>query len=123
MMAFVLVVAVAFGQNCVYGEPATVVFGQLGRFTSAGFQVPPSANSLSAPEGVAVDSANNVYIADPSDSRVLIYAPGSTTASRVFGQLGSFTSAIANNGGISAISLSSPQGLAVDSAGNVSLAE
>jgi sugar lactone lactonase YvrE len=119
-MAFVLVVSVALGQNCINREPATVVYGQLGSFTSTANN---GGNSFNSPIGVTVDSASNVYIADWGSSRVLVYAPGSTTAFRVYGQLGSFTSSTANNGGISADSLSFPAAVAVDGAGNVYIAD
>jgi hypothetical protein len=121
--------------GCWYPPGSTTafrVYGQLGSFsTSARNNGGLSANSLGSPTAVAVDSAGNVYIVDTFiNSRVLVYAPGSTTAFRVFGQLGSFTSGIANNGGISANSLSPPPStgflsveLVVDSAGNVSIAD
>jgi sugar lactone lactonase YvrE len=119
-----LVVSVALGQNCFNREPATVVYGQLGSFTSntvndGGI----SANSLNFPAGVAVDSASNVYVVDAFNHRVMEYASGSTAAFRVYGQLNSFTSGIANNGGISANSLSNPFGVAVDSASNLYVAD
>jgi sugar lactone lactonase YvrE len=113
-MAFVLVVSVALGQNCFNREPATVVFGQQGSFTSnVANNGGVSASSLSSPVGVAVDSAGNVYIVDYGNSRVLVYAPGSTTAFRVYGQSVVF----------SAASLTNPQGIAVDGASNVYIAD
>ena len=50
-----------------------------------------SANSLNNPYGVAVDSSGNLYVADSNNNRVLFYPAGSTTATRVYGQGGSFT--------------------------------
>jgi sugar lactone lactonase YvrE len=129
MMALLLVVSVALGQNCFNREPATVVYGQLGSFMSnaGNNNVGVSANSLFNPQGLASDGFGNVYIADLFNNRVLVYAPGSTTAFRVYGQMGSFTSGTflgtSNNGGISANSLSSPFGVAVDSANNVYIAD
>jgi len=46
-----------------------------------------------------------------------------TTATRVYGQAGSFNSGIANNGGISADSLWAPFGFAIDSTGRVYIAD
>ena len=46
-----------------------------------------SANSLYEPVGVALDSSGNLYVADTGNSRVLFYPSGSTTATRVYGQL------------------------------------
>jgi len=103
---------------------ASRVYGQLGNFTSGPSNNGGiSANSLSFPNGVAVDSSNNVYIADSSNHRVLIYVGTSTTATRLYGQLGSFTSGTPNNGGISANSLSFPDGVAFDSSDNVYIAD
>jgi hypothetical protein len=124
MMALLLVVSVASGQNCFNREPATVVFGQLGSFTSNTVNNGgTTANSLWSPQGVAIDSASNVYIADMTHNRVLVYAAGSTTGFRVYGQQGSFTSSTLNNGGTTANSLWSPQGVAIDSASNVYIAD
>jgi hypothetical protein len=88
---------------------ATRVYGQGGIFTTnTANNGGISANSLSSPEGVVVDSSNNVYIADRANNRVLYYPSGTTTATRVYGQGGSFTTNTANNGGISANSFSAP---------------
>jgi len=99
---------------------ASRVYGQLGVFTS---NTPNnggiSANTLNFPGDVAVDDSNNVYIVDRTNSRVLIYSGTNTTASRVYGQLGSFTSDIANNGGISANTLNLPYGIVVDNSNNL----
>ena len=99
---------------------ATRVYGQNGSFTSNGENTGGvSANSLNQPWAVVLDSSGNLYIADQYNYRVLYYPAGSTTATRVYGQGGSFTSNTPNNGGISANSLSGPQGLAVDSSGDL----
>jgi hypothetical protein len=89
---------------------ADVVYGQFGSFTTgAQNNGGISANSLSTPTGSALDSSGNLYVADETNNRVLFYPSGSTTATRVYGQLGSFTTNTANNGGISANSLYDPQ--------------
>ncbi len=99
---------------------ADQVYGQSGSFTTA---TPNkgglSADSLNYPEGVAVDGSGGLYVADFTNNRVLHYPSGSTTADQVYGQGGSFTSGIANNSGISANSLSSPQGVMPDSSGGL----
>jgi hypothetical protein len=71
---------------------ADVVYGQLGSFTT-NFpnQGGLGANSLHDPDGLAVDSSGNLYVSDQQNSRVLYYPAGSTTATRVYGQMGSFT--------------------------------
>ena len=50
-----------------------------------------SANSLSYARGVAVDANDNLYIVDGGNHRVLFYPAGTTTATRVYGQGGVFT--------------------------------
>ena len=99
---------------------ATRVYGQGGSFTT---NTPNkggvSANSLYNPEGLMLDSSGNLYIADYNNSRVLFYPAGSTTATRVYGQLGSFTTNLANNGGVSATSLNDPTDMALDSRGDL----
>jgi sugar lactone lactonase YvrE len=85
-----------------------------------------SAASLFSPVGVAVDGQGNLYVADSGNHRVLFYSAPLTSgmpASRVYGQGGSFTSAIDNNGGVSANSLSSPADLALDVQGNLFVAD
>ncbi len=117
------------GSNRVLFYPAgsttaTRVYGQGGSFTTVGNnQGGISANSLNNPYGLAVDSSGNLYVADLLNSRVLFYPAGSTTATRVYGQSGSFTDSAANNGGISANSLNQPYGVALDSSGNLYIAD
>ena len=65
-----------------------------------------SANSLNNPYGLAVDSSGGLYVADCGNNRVLFYPAGSTTATRVYGQNGSFTTInYQTNNGVSANSL------------------
>ncbi len=100
------------------------VFGQDGSFTS-NVPLPINANSLSTPIGVAVDSAGNLFISD-NEMRILEYntpLTTDTTADKVFGQLGSFNTDFQNAGGVSADSLDFPRGLAVDSHGNLYVAD
>jgi sugar lactone lactonase YvrE len=103
---------------------ATRVYGQGGSFTT---NTPNngglSANSLGSPSGVALDSSGNLYVADDGNNRVLFYPSGSTTATRVYGQGGSFTTNTQNNGGLSANSLGSPSRVALDSSGNLYVAD
>ena len=73
-----------------------------------------------------MDASGNLYVADEGNSRVLEYnTPLSTdtTADLVFGQGGSFTSAVINSGGVSASSLYYPTGVAVDAGGNLYVAD
>jgi sugar lactone lactonase YvrE len=102
---------------------ANRVFGQ-SNFTSSACTSPVSASTLCAPASVAVDSGNNLYIADSKNNRVLEYntplAGGNIVADLVFGQK-SMTSAGCNFGSnsVGASSLCLPEGVAADGAGNL----
>ena len=107
-------------------QPVTagVVYGQGGSFTTNGVNTGGvSANSLNALGSLAFDGSGNLYVADGGNNRVLFYPAGSTTATRVYGQNGSFTSNAVNNGGVSANRLSTPQGVVLDSSGNLYVAD
>jgi sugar lactone lactonase YvrE len=118
------------------GGAAGVVFGQHGDFTK-GFSVncpAPAADTLCLPTRVAVDSANNLFVSDSYNNRVLEYntplkatgIPGSgdTKADMVFGQGGSFTSNASYNANAGSLgSLFVPSGLALDSVGNLFVAD
>jgi sugar lactone lactonase YvrE len=115
-----------FSQDKTEGFSANKVYGQSGSFISNSCPNPPTANSLCNPDGLAVDTNNNLYVADRSNNRVLEYASGSTTATTEFGQGNAgnnFTSNTPNNGGVSASSLNDPFGVATDSNNNVYIAD
>ncbi len=86
----------------------------------------PSAITLCNPYAVAVDAANNLYVADSSNHRVLVFntpldsssgepGAGDTTADLVIGQAGFATGAPATD----SLGLNKPRGLAVDLHGNL----
>ena len=102
---------------------ATRVYGQPDFISNTQNNGGISADSLSGPFGVALDNIENLYVADNNNNRVLYYPAGVTTATRVYGQGGNFTSATQNNGGISADSLSRPNGVALDNIGNLYVAD
>lgn len=104
--------------------PANLVFGQPNAFVNACNQglSAPAADTLCYPEGVAVDAAGNLFVADPGNHRVLRYdAPfaNDTKADQVFGQNGGMTTSYCNWNGVTADSLCNPIGVAVDGAGNL----
>ncbi|MGC1811239.1 MAG: hypothetical protein WA721_14915, partial [Candidatus Binataceae bacterium] len=85
----------------------------------------PGANTLCAPEGIAVDSGGNLYVADAANNRALEFdAPfvDNAAAHIVLGQV-SFTGKLANSGGISASTLNAPAGVALDVAGDLYVAD
>jgi sugar lactone lactonase YvrE len=103
---------------------ATRVFGQLGNFTSNVINLGGvRSHSLYEPIAIAVDGNGNVYISDYANNRVLYYSSGSTSAIRVYGQLGSFTSNTANLGGVSENSLNHPIGVALDPSDNLYISD
>jgi uncharacterized protein (TIGR03437 family) len=72
-----------------FTPPALTAYGQATLITgSANLSTTPlaSQNGLWNPTDVKLDAAGNVYIADFSNNRVLMYAPGSRSASKVWGQ-------------------------------------
>jgi ASPM-SPD-2-Hydin domain-containing protein/NHL repeat-containing protein len=111
---------------------ANTVFGQLGNFmanscNNAGL----SADSLCVPTALNVDSANNLFIADQANDRVLEYltpetvtatsGSGDTTADLVWGQGGSFAANGCNLGGThpSAATLCHAEDPLIDASGHV----
>lgn len=91
---------------------ATSVIGQAD-FTSnqANRGGPPGPNTLNRPQGIVLDDEDNVYIADNQNNRILFFPKGSSVATRVYAQAGSFVNTVGANG-IS--NLSGPRMLALD---------
>ena len=110
------------------GDPAELVIGQPDSFSAlANFSV-TNPSTLWSPVAAAVDSNGNLYVVDQKHNRVLEYdSPFSQCggtfpcinagAQRVFGQLGSFSSADCE--AASTDSLCVPAGVAVDSGDNL----
>jgi sugar lactone lactonase YvrE len=74
---------------------------------------------FSGPQGVAVDSAGNVYVADTGNSTIRVITPGGTS-STLAGSAGNPGNA---DGSGTAAQFYAPQGVAVDNAGNVYVAD
>ena len=109
--------------DLVLGQPHLT--GQPHLFSNTANYGGVSASSLHGPREVAVDAAGNVYVADTSNHRVLVYLDPQNTdtvADLVLGQP-NFTSRTANNGGVSASSLNNPREVAGDAAGNADRSE
>lgn len=115
----------------VSGAAADIVIGQQDFLSSAPNQGgAPGASTLSAPAGVGVDRSGNLYVADSGNNRVTVFsAPlagftgtpiAGAAAAAVFGQGGDFESSSGcASGQVSAATLCQPEGLALDSAGNL----
>jgi uncharacterized protein (TIGR03437 family) len=98
------------------------VIGQPGFATGAAGL---SNSALAQPRAIAFDSAGNLWVADTGNNRVLRFPSAvldgrtSPEADLVVGQK-DFTSSQANQGGVvSAVGLSSPDGIAIDSSNNL----
>lgn len=103
-----------FSLTAARGASAVSVLGQ-SSFTSAtaNANVAPraSANTLSAPADVKIDSQGVVYVADAGNNRVLAYSSASRSATQVWGQL-DFVSNGANQ--VKAAGLNGPYKIAID---------
>jgi sugar lactone lactonase YvrE len=103
------------------GQPATTAFTSA-TANNGGIL----ATSLNGPLGLAFDSAGNLWVADQSNNRVLMYAKvdlmvNGAPATLELGQpiATAFTSNTANNGGIGPSTLALPVGVAFDSSGRI----
>jgi len=106
---------VGFAAPLTGGESATLVIGQASFTTQAQGD---TQTNLHAPEGVAFDRSGNLWVSDTGNDRVLGFGSLLTNgikASVVLGQ-GSFTSSVPTT---SQTNLIGPQGIAIDSAGNL----
>jgi len=82
--------------------------------------VAATSTSLYYPRGVAVDSIGNIYIADTYNSRIRMVTPGGIITT-VAGN-GTFAYS-GDNGPATSADLYEPEGVAVDSAGNIYIAD
>jgi sugar lactone lactonase YvrE len=108
----------------LFNSSANFVLGQLNLFSNSPNQGNSliTASELSGPSALAVDSHNNIYVADKGNNRVLEYnnplGSGSGAANHQWGQ-GGFTTGFCNLNGISSTSLCSPTGVALDTTNNL----
>jgi hypothetical protein len=74
-----------------------------------------SGSVFNSPTSVAVDPSENLFVAEYNNNRVLKFTyQGSTSASAVYGQNGSYTT---STHGTSAIALNTPNGVAATASG------
>jgi sugar lactone lactonase YvrE len=99
------------GTGSVSPEPSPGVIGDGG---------PATAARLNIPTGVAVDMAGNLLISDLGNNRVRIVVPNGTIRTAAGNGTGGFTG---DDGPATLAQMSNPNGVAVDSAGNVYIAD
>ena len=91
---------------------------------ACGDRGPATDAQLSFPDGVAVDQAGNVYIADTGDNEVRKVSPGGTiTRFAGTGAVCASPPACGDGGAATAAQLRNPFGLAVDRSGDVYIAD
>ena len=104
---------------------ANAVLGQGGQFTTNGCN--SSAAGLCNPVSVSLDGSNDLFVSDNSFSRVTEFSAPVTngeTASVVYGQNNAFGVTNCNQSGpVGAGTLCSPQGIALDTNGNLFVAD
>jgi len=81
---------------------------------------PATSASLNVPNGVAVDSVGNLYIADRNNRRIRRVTPGGTISTVAGGGFSGFSG---DGGPATSASLFSPSGVTVDAAGNLYIAD
>jgi sugar lactone lactonase YvrE len=98
--------------STIAGNGTTLYSGDGGPAVSAGFR---------GPEGVALDSSGNLYIADANDNRIRKVALDTGIITTI---AGNGTGAFSGDGGLAtSASLRNPRALALDSAGNLYFAD
>jgi sugar lactone lactonase YvrE len=121
-----LSVPLARAQNFVSFQPADVVIGKP-NFTS-NTPTTASATNTNVVSDIAVDpTTGKLFVCDEANNRVLRFSSAAAAASgsaaeAVWGQP-DFTTATVNTGGLSATSLSDPEGIFVDSNGALWVAD
>jgi uncharacterized protein (TIGR03437 family) len=110
-----------FAPGASTGASAVRVYGQPGMNSSVK-PSQPSVQTLSAPQGICVDQASNLYVVDTAANRALIFSntptapPAGAAATFVIGQ-GNF------NGGAGGTALKAPLDIAVNSSGQIYISD
>ncbi len=116
VIALVFAIAASFAATLAGGQTITRVAGAL-----TADNVPATTARLSYPQGVAVDTAGNVYFADEANHRVRKVAVATGIITTVAGDgVGRHAG---DGGNAQAASLRSPSAVALDPAGNLYIAD
>ena len=110
------------------GMAATLVLGQADFTHGNGACTATSGSSLCAPRDIVFDASGNLWVADGDNNRILQFKKPFSNGMAATLELGqpaatAFTTKDVNSGGLSASSLSTPNGLAFDSRGNLWVAD
>ena len=101
------------------GGTITTVAGN-GNCCFSGDGGPATNANLNTPRGVTIDAAGNLYIADSNNNRVRKVTAGGTITTVAGNGTGGYSG---DNGQAAAAQLSSPNGVALDAAGNLYIAD
>ncbi len=141
-----MVARTACSSSCPFGLASTVlgsIYAVAGTGTACATHTPAgclynaaaSSATLDAPSGVATDASGNLYIADTTDNMVAIVAANNcsvscplqlstTTIGDIYAIAGTGTGTYTGDGGGAATTtLNAPSGVAVDSSGDVFIAD
>jgi trimeric autotransporter adhesin len=133
--SWVRVVAAAtgtfYGQAMTAGDIYAVAGAGISEYSFSGDGGPATSAQLRNPEGVAVGRAGNLAIADTFNNRVRVVAVATgtfygraMTAGRIYAVAGGNKSGFSGDGGpATSAELFDPEGLAVDRAGNLLIAD
>jgi len=116
-----------YGQPMTAGDIYTVAGGGMGDLGDGG----PATSAEVTPEGVAVDAAGNLLIADSGNGRVRVVAASTgtfygqpMTAGDIYTVAGNGTRGFSGDGGpATSAELNFPEGVTVDTAGNLLIAD
>jgi trimeric autotransporter adhesin len=117
-----------YGQAMTAGDIYTVAGNGTSGFSGDGG--PATSAELSYPQGVAVDPAGNLLIADSFNDRVRVVAASTgsfygqaMTAGDIYTVAGGGTGGLGDRGPATSATLNTPEGVTVDGAGNLVIAD